>query len=81
MREKTVARERERGGVAHHEPVALLVVELSLVLAVLNLQLQPGVLVAVHLLADRLHDLVFPRDPRLPPLDVLDYPVIVCGGQ
>eukprot|EP00976_Prorocentrum_cordatum_P062455 1176725-Prorocentrum_minimum.AAC.4 len=63
--------------LADEEAVLLLGEALALVLTVRDLEVPPGVLVALDLGRQRLHDVVVPLDLRLALLDVLDVPVVV----
>lgn len=66
---------------AYQEPVVLLRVQLPLVLAVLDLELVPGVTVARQLAVDRQHHLVLPGNALLAALNVLDELLPVCGAR
>jgi hypothetical protein len=66
---------------AYQEPVVLFRVQLPLVLAVLDLELVPGVAVARQLPVDRQHHLVLPGNALLAALNVLDELLPVCGAR
>ena len=61
----------------NHKAITLFVVQFPFVLTILDLQLQPRILIAIQLLPDSLHNLIFPGNSGFPSFNILDYFIII----